>query len=69
MYEGWSREDLLWKIRELKDRIRELEEENRNYHIENDSLRFRIRNELEPRIEREKRMYDAWVTDPERRNR
>ena len=27
-------------------------------------LRIRVKNELEPRIEREKRAYDAFVTGP-----
>jgi hypothetical protein len=31
-----------------------------------DSLNFKIRNELEPRIKSERRAYDNWVTNPER---
>ena len=31
-----------------------------------DRLNFKIRNELEPRIQNERKAYDHWVTNPER---
>jgi len=66
MYEGWSREDLIWKIRELNRKIEELEDKNRRLNEDNYSLRFKIDTELEPRLRAERRAYDAYVTNAER---
>ena len=57
---------LRYQIRDLKDKIQELEEENRNLDRELDKAKWRIRQELEPRVAAEKRSYDRWVTNPER---
>lgn len=49
-YDDWSKERLAWKCRELEREIEQLV----------------IDNELEPRLQMERRSYDAWVTNPER---
>lgn len=65
-YDGWSKEDLAWKCRELERQVEDLEESVKRLKSENDHLEFRINNELEPRLQSERRSYDAWVTNPER---
>lgn len=65
-YEDWSQEDLAWKCRELEREVEDLEEKVNKLQLENSHLEYRIRNELEPRIQAERRSYDRWVTDPER---
>lgn len=65
-YDNWSQEDLAWKCRELEREVENLEEKVKELKSENDHLEFRINNELEPRIQAERRSYDRWVTDPER---
>lgn len=60
------------KIDDLKDKIQRLqwnkeilEGKLKEKQQENDSLNFRIQHELEPRIQAEKRSYDAWASyDP-----
>ncbi|MDF2841585.1 MAG: hypothetical protein K0R00_11 [Herbinix sp.] len=59
-------ETLLRDYKKLQRKCDDLEENNRKLYDQLDSANFRIRQELEPRIKREGRRYDAWVTDPER---
>ncbi len=66
-FDDWSKEDLAWKCRKLADENEDLKREIDRLRSENGSLEFKIRTELEPRIQRERRSYDAWVTNPERR--
>lgn len=61
-----SREELLWRIDELRNRVRELESENQQLRDDLDSAEFRIRNDLEPRIRADRRAYDRMALDPER---
>lgn len=65
-YDGWSKEDLAWKCRELEREVEDLEKRLKESEDENYSLRFKINTELEPRLQHERRAYDSWVTDPER---
>lgn len=65
-YSDWSREELIWKIEQLEREIEELKIENKEQYSEISSLRFKVDNELEPRIQAERRRYDNWVTNPER---
>lgn len=65
-YDDWSKEDLAWKCRELEREVESLEERVKELSSENDHLDYRIRNELEPRLQSERRSYDRWVSDPER---
>lgn len=65
-YSDWSREDLIWKIEQLEREVEELKNENKEQYSEISSLRFKVDNELEPRIQAERRRYDNWVTNPER---
>jgi len=60
-------EDLKWEIIRLKRENEELKTEVAKQRYKYDSAKFTIEQELEPRIEREKRSYDAWVTNPGRR--
>jgi len=59
-------EDMRYTIEKLRDIISDLREENRKLESKLDSAEYKIKNELEPRIKREERSYDNWVTDPER---
>ena len=63
-YEGWSREDLIWKIRELESENESLKERISNLDLENGRLRFRIHKELEPLLKAKADAYDRWVTTP-----
>lgn len=53
-------------VQRLRERIRDLEDENTQLRREYESADFRIRTELEPRIQAEGRRYDTWATNPER---
>ena len=66
MYEDWTKSDLIYKIRQLQGEKRDLEDTIRSLKEENYHLKFRIDQELEPRIRAERRAYDGWVTDPQR---
>lgn len=63
-YDGWSQQDLIWKINQLEREKEDLAKENRDLKSEISSLKFRIEQELEPRIRAEKRAYDSFVTTP-----
>ena len=65
-FDDCSKEYLARKCRELSEKIEELESENSKQYDEIQHLKFRISNELEPRIKAEHRAYDRWATDPER---
>ena len=65
-YDGWSKERLAWKCRELEREIEQLKNELQSCKDEKDHLQFVIDNELEPRLKAERRSYDAWVTNVER---
>ena len=65
-YFNWSREELIWKIEQLEREVEDLKNENKEQYSEISSLRFKVDNELEPRIQAERRRYDNWVTNPER---
>lgn len=58
--------DLLYKYERLQRKCEDLEERCRKLDLELDSANNRIRSELEPRIQAERRAYDRWVTNPER---
>ena len=49
------------KISELLNENFLLKEENQKLFFKNESLDFRIRNELEPRLKQEACSYDTWV--------
>lgn len=66
MYEDWSKSDLVWKIRELKREKENLEDKIRKLEDEMYHLKFRIEQELEPRLRAERNAYDGWVINPER---
>ena len=59
-------DDFRLEIRRLKREIEDLERENARLSSKLCSANFKIETELEPRIKRERRVYDNWVTDPER---
>lgn len=65
-YDNYSKEDLAYKVKALERKVEELEAENRRYYDDREHYRFRVENELEPRIRSERRAYDNYVTDPER---
>lgn len=66
MYNDWSREDLINKIKRLQNELDDEKAKHRKIGEEMAHLQFRVDNELEPRIAAEKRRYDNWVTNPER---
>lgn len=59
-------EKLRWQLRDKNSQIEDLQEEIRNLQRKLESAECRIKTELEPRIQREKRSYDYWVTNGER---
>ena len=59
-------EDLLYDYKKLERKYDELKEKYTKIDLELDSASYRIRNELEPRIQQERRSYDNWATNPER---
>ena len=59
-------EELQYEIRRLKRENENLKEDVNRLRDNFDSAQFRIDTELEPRIQREKRSYDDWATNPER---
>jgi len=58
--------DLLYDYRELQRKYDKLQADYNKKYNELDSANFKIRTELEPRIQNERRSYDSWVTDPMR---
>lgn len=47
----------------LKDEYDKLQEQYRELDRKLDKANYQIKTELEPRIQREKRAYDVWVTN------
>lgn len=63
----WNeREDLEYKVRELRGLLDDANREIARLRNELYSANFRIDNELEPRIALDKRAYDNYVTNGER---
>ena len=54
---------LSYKLAKANQRIVILESENRILRNKLDNAEYKIMKELEPRIQREKRAYDTWVTN------
>lgn len=54
-------DDLKYKISKLQDTISFLKQENRKLQEDRDHAEFRIRTELEPRIQQERTTYDFWA--------
>ena len=54
-------EVLRYKLRQANERISILESENHILRNKLDNANMKIRLELEPRIQQEKRSYDCWV--------
>lgn len=50
------------KINKLSSQVSKLNQELKKTAEDRDHAEFRIRTELEPRIRREERSYDAWVS-------
>lgn len=59
-------DELLYENRKLRRENEDLKEAVNTWRDKCDSARFKIETELEPRIQREKRSYDNWVSSPER---
>lgn len=57
------------EIRRLKYRLEEKDREISRLALELDSAEFKIRHELEPRIQAERRAYDRWAANPKRGDR
>lgn len=47
----------------LKEEYDKLQEQYRELDRKLDKANYQIKTELEPRIQRERRAYDAWVTN------
>ena len=47
----------------LKDEYDKLQEQYRELDRKLDKANYQIKTELEPRIQREKRAYDTWITN------
>lgn len=73
----WKRKgidmDYKEKYEELLSEYRSLQRKYNDLQVKYDesldklySAKFRIENELEPRIKSEKRAYDNWATNPQR---
>jgi predicted nucleic acid-binding Zn-ribbon protein len=60
--------DLKYEYDRRGRRIEELTQEVKGLEDRLYSAEYKIRTELEPRIESEKRGYDAYITDTERRH-
>lgn len=54
-------DDLKYKISKFQDIISSLKQENHKLQESKDHAEFRIRTELEPRIQQERTTYDFWV--------
>ena len=50
-------------IARLRERNEQLEAELNRVRADRDAADFRVRQELEPRINAENRSYDRWVTE------
>lgn len=58
--------NLFYDYQKLKTQYAELKEDYEKLQDDLSSANFKLETELEPRIRREKRAYDNWVTNPER---
>ena len=58
-------DELLSKYKNLNSDYNDLKERYNRLDLELDSANFKIRKELEPRIQEEKRAYDRWVSSPQ----
>lgn len=54
-------DNLKYEISKLQDTISFLKQEKRKLQEDYDNAEFRIRTELEPRIQQERTTYDFWV--------
>ena len=63
---GWTIEELATQCRWLEEKIEYLEAENKRLREDCEHYRFRVDNELEPMIKAKEKVYDNYVTDPER---
>ena len=52
---------LSYKLRKANERISILESENHSLRNKLDNTEYKIRKELEPRIQKEKQQYDTWI--------
>lgn len=59
-------ENLKYNFQKLELKYENLERENQKLSSDLDSAEFKIRTELNPRIARERKAYDAFITNPER---
>jgi len=59
-------EDLHYEFARLKRCYEDLRQKHSVLEDKLSSAEFKIKTELEPRIKQEQRMYDKWVTNPER---
>jgi predicted RNase H-like nuclease (RuvC/YqgF family) len=58
---SFETDELEYKIRQLKRENEELRDELRSVRSKLDSAEFKIRTELEPRIQAERRAYDRHL--------
>ena len=56
-------DSLSYKLRKANERIVILESENRILRNKLDNAEYKIKKELDPRIQRERKAYDTWVTN------
>ncbi len=57
--------DLKYAYERLREEHIKLKKDYNELESRLSSAEFKIKNELEPRIQKEKRAYDIWVTNPE----
>lgn len=61
-YDFYTKENFIDEINKLNQEIVNLRNQVKNERDMVDSLGFRIKDELEPRLRREAASYDAWVS-------
>lgn len=64
MYEDWTKEELIRRIKQLEWNKNDLEKQVIQQYKEINGLNLRIKQELEPRIRAEASAYDRWIADP-----
>jgi len=63
-YEYEKQIDILkYQLSDAKKQIEKLEQENKKLSDELYTAKWKIRTELEPRIQKENRVYDRWITN------